>query len=181
MIVVDLDNNLAVYQSVANRTALTSLTRKRRDTVVLPVKFLRGGVVAELASGSTGTVGLKALGDFDGAFLASSTSWTKEGSATSTTYLFYLNLNTVALEALFTSDSVASLALALELSWVESARPQTVPGDVSFVVKNDYISGAEGAPTDVDAPLSFKLSSADGTQWEITITNDGQLTRTPLA
>jgi hypothetical protein len=166
MIVIDLDAGAAVYQGVTNRSPLTSLTRKRRDLVRLPVIFLRGGVQVQLASGSTGKCGVKKPGDYSEEFLASATSWTLEGTGSSAVYYFDLDLNTTEVEALFTSDAVESIAAALEVSWVESSRTTTIPGYISLTIQNDYIAGDEGVPTSgtpaYPLPAAIELKAEKG-------------------
>jgi hypothetical protein len=127
---------------------LPVLAAKRRDRFPVQVRFTRGGEVQELASGTTGKVGLKAAAEGPaGDFVALAASFTKTGGGTSATYSFDVNLNTTELEALFEDEPVAvPLLLEIEIAAtglrISSA---AVPVDVA----DDLIRGDEDAPTPV--------------------------------
>lgn len=138
----DLDDRLC--RTWAGQS-ISALTGKRRDRFLVEVRFTRGGVVQELASGATGILGLKKLNSYTTEYLAEALSWAKSGSGTSTTYTFDLNLNTTAFATEFSGDP-SQVAAVLEVEWLvgnfrESSR------SMPFNVANDYIRGNEGAAT----------------------------------
>jgi hypothetical protein len=147
MIVIDEDNGLVALQSLQNRTPLTSVTRKRRDTLILPVQFLKDGKTRELANGSTGILGIKEPNKFSEGFMAADLAWTKEGAGQNAVYYFAASLNSLPIEAKFTGDTIAEVKLQLELTWTEEGEDQTTTNDISLVVKNRYTQGDETAPT----------------------------------
>jgi len=142
--------------------AISAMQRKRRDTVLVEVRFTRGGVVQELAGGATGVCGVKKLGAFTAGFLASALSWTKSGSGVTTVYSFVLNLNTSQFNAEFTSNP-EKVAAAVEFEWVVGDyRYSSIAMPLN--VFNDYIRGDEGVPVDGDPvyPLPETILTKSG-------------------
>jgi hypothetical protein len=142
--------------------AISAMQRKRRDKVLVEVRFTRGGVAQELANGATGVCGVKKLKAFTAGFLASALSWTKSGSGVTTVYSFELNLNTTQFNTEFASNP-EKVAAALEVEWVV--------GDYRYSslamplnVFNDYIRGDEGVPVDGDPvyPLPDNILTKSG-------------------
>jgi hypothetical protein len=144
----DLDKGRLVT-SPGSGDGLAQLDFKRGDTLPVILRFTRGLTVTELASGATGSIGIKAVGNFDGSFLAADIGWTKTGTGTDTIYTFVLDLNTVALNTALgvgAAADIASLPVNFELEFVESGNTtssQTVLGTVF----NDVIRGGEEAAT----------------------------------
>ena len=146
MIVIDEDNGYVALQGLANRSPLTTITRKRRDSLILPVQFLTGGVTRELAAGSTGTLGIKEPGKYSDAYMAADLTWTQQGSGANAVYYFSASLNSELIEAKFTSDAIPKVDLQLELTWTENGDNLTTSNDIALIVKNRYIRGDENAP-----------------------------------
>lgn len=133
------------------RDQLASLTFKRGDTVPIALRFLTSSLVTELASGAAGKIGLKALGNYDGAFLAAATSWTKTGTGLTTVYNFTLNLATTELNTLLgvgAGADVPSTSGNFELEFVVDG-VTTSSNTVLATVNNDIIRGDESGPTDI--------------------------------
>jgi len=150
-------------------TGITKLAAKRGDLFSLEV------VPSGTISGAAGVLAAKSTYSGDPVALAPSwTSPTTEGAG----YVFSLNLNTTELNALFTGET-PEVALMAEITWTLSGVVRSTQ-TFSLVVAHDVWNGDEPAPTQANAALSFYLSSPDGSQWQISITNDGQLTREKL-
>jgi len=159
-----------VLLSPVNTIALT-----RRDLAAIDVQFIRGGRVVELSYGSTGQIGLK--DDYSDAPLALDGAWTERGTGAATRYQFSLNLNTAAIDALFSDDDGTASALAkIELEWNEAGTINTTL-PATATIFNDVLRGGEGVPM-VTAANNFKLLASDSSLWTITIDPDGMLTAT---
>lgn len=159
-----------VLLSPVNTIALT-----RRDLAAIDVQFIRGGRVVELSYGSSGQLGLK--DDYSDAPLALDDAWTERGTGTATRYQFSLNLNTAAIDALFSDDDgTASASAKIELEWNEAGTINTTL-PATATIYNDVLRGGEGVPM-VTAASNFKLLASDSSLWTITIDPDGMLTAT---
>ena len=141
-IAIDLDDR--TIRTWAGQVVAT-LTAKRRDRFPVEVRFIRGGVVQELATGATGAMGVKMAGAYAGGFLASATSWSKSGSSLNAVYTFDLALNTTEVETAFESDP-ASVSALLEVEWVQGTiRESSLSTELT--IHNDVIRGDEGIPS----------------------------------
>jgi len=144
---LDLDTR-SFIESVQFQRGISSLVLKRRDHLPVDVQFLSSGVVAELADGAAGKLGLKADKDFNGSFAASDLEWTKSGTGEATTYRFDLNLNTVQINALFAGvPTPSSVALMLEIEWAEGDL-RTSSNTLAVTLENDIVRGDEGIVED---------------------------------
>ena len=156
-----------VLLSPVNTIALT-----RRDLAAIDVQFIRGGRVVELSYGSSGQLGLK--DDYSDAPLALDDAWTERGTGAATRYQFSLNLNTAAIDALFSDDDgTASASAKIELEWNEAGTINTTL-PATATIFNDVLRGGEGVPM-VTAASNFKLLASDSSLWTITIDPDGTL------
>ena len=174
----DLDAGIFV-SGPGTRDRVDRLSFKRGDTVSLAVRFLRGIVVQELASGATGQIGLKELGEYDADLVAGATSWTKTGTTTSTVYTFELGLNTAELNALLAHDAtegndVASVDLMFEMEVIAGGITTSSP-TLTCTIQNDVIKNDElvPAPSAGQAPLILAdppVSAADAVPITLTIT-----------
>jgi hypothetical protein len=159
-----------VLLSPVNTIALT-----RRDLAAIDVQFIRGGRVVELSYGSSGQLGLK--DDYSNAPLALDNAWNERGVGTATRYQFSLNLNTAAIDALFTDDDgTASASAKIELEWSEAGTINTTL-PATATIFNDVLRGGEGVPL-ATAASNFQLLASDSSLWTITIDPDGMLTAT---
>lgn len=159
-----------VLLSPVNTIALT-----RRDLAAINVQFIRGGRVVELSYGSSGQLGLK--DDYSDAPLALDNAWSERGTGAATRYQFSLNLNTAAIDALFSDDDgTASASAKIELEWNEAGTTNTTL-PATATIFNDVLRGGEGVPM-VTAASNFKLLASDSSLWTITIDPDGMLTAT---
>ncbi len=150
---------MTIYVDIPSRTVVDSaslprptdsISLKRGDCLALEVVFLVNGTPTDLASGATGTVGLKETGDYSGNYLASASSWTWAGAGTGSYTFSGFNLNTTEINALFSRDESDAPAM-LEIEWVESGfttRSNTVPVDL----QNNVNQGDEGVPVDGNPP-----------------------------
>ena len=150
-------------------TGIAKIAAKRGDT------FLLEAVPSSTIEGAAGVFAAKAA--YSGTPVVFAGSWEApetEGAG----YLFSLDLNTSDLAALFTSE-IAEVTLLAEISWsLDGAIRSTQT--FSLVVARDVWRGDVPTPSPVEAAQSFLLSSPDLSQWQISITNDGQLERTKL-
>jgi hypothetical protein len=154
---------MRIFIDLDSRRILTTATRpasrlefKRRDNDAFEVQFLRAGAVQELPEGTVARVGLKATNDFAGEFLATDTL-AKSGTGLNAIYSGEFNLNTTALEQLF-SEEPQSLTAMLEVQWTTGTQvgsSLTLP----CVVHNDVIRGDEGDPSAL--PLFYTSETSD--------------------
>jgi hypothetical protein len=154
---------MRIYIDLDSRRILTSSMRpasqlefKRRDNDFFEVQFLRAGTVQSLPVGSISRVGVKATDDFAGAFLATDTL-SVSGTGFETVYTGNFNLNTVALEALFTAEP-ASVSAMMEVQWMSGSAvgsSLTLP----ITIFNDVIRGNEGDPAAL--PLFYTSTTSD--------------------
>jgi hypothetical protein len=168
----DLDRGRLV-SSPGSGDSLSSLDLKRGDTLPVILRFTRGLTVQELSSGATGRIGLKSVGDYDGAYLAADLEWTKSGTGTDTTYTFVLDLNTVAINtALGVGEpaDLASIPVNFELEFVESGNT-TSSQTVLATLHNDVNRGDEESPA--NAPSVALLR--DGTVQTLTTEQKAQV------
>jgi hypothetical protein len=136
------------------------------------VRFTRGYVPTALPDGAVGRIGIKPPGAQEGQFLVFSNEWAvslPEG-ALAPSYTFVLNLNTMAMEALF-ADAPESLRMMLEIEWqydlsgtpcTQTSRP------IPINITNDYIKGTEGTPEslpDYKATLAEALAGTANDKW----------------
>lgn len=175
LLVIDLESQTLV-QVAGSRSALQTVNFKRGDSARIEVQFVVGTTVQELSGTTiTGSFGLKEVGKYDTATcIVGPASWTKEGTGTSTKYVFTPSFNTAALNTLLahgdaddTNDEV-NVTLMGEISW-------TIDGAVystqqfSAVVANDILKGSEGPAIDVPAEQLSWLA-ANGIVYDPAIT-----------
>ena len=165
-----LNTDTGILSAAAtSSTGIQKLACKRGDTFLLEV------VPSASIEGATGVFAAKATYSSDPAVLGS--SWVApetEGDG----YLFSLDLNTEELLALFTGET-AEVSLLAEITWTLDGAVRSSQ-TFSLVVARDVWVGAEPTPSPVEAAASFLLSSPDGSQWTISITDAGQITREKL-
>ena len=143
-----------LVKSAASNVALDRLVLKRRDSLAVEVTFVARGAVASMPAGTTTTVALKrTFADSNFLALASGSPAT-------------LNLNTLPLEASFSSNP-ASISALLEIRW-------SVPGEttrtatLAVEVQNSVILGSEGTPEaipDGKATQAEAQAGTDHTKW----------------
>lgn len=175
---------MRIYIDIDTRRILTTATRpatrlefKRRDNDAFEVQFLRAGAVQSLPVGTIARVGVKATEDFAGEFLATDTL-SVSGTGADTVYTGAFNLNTAALEELFTEEP-ASITAMLEVQWMSGTyvgSSLTLP----ITIFNDVIRGNEGAPADL--PLFYTSSTPNflATQAEAEAGSDNTKWMSPL-
>ncbi|MEI6493197.1 MAG: hypothetical protein WCO94_11665 [Verrucomicrobiota bacterium] len=155
--------------AAGSATGIQKIACKRGDLFSLEV------VPSGTITGASGVLAAKTT--YSGEPVALASSWTApetEGAG----YVFSLNLNTTELNALFTGET-PEVTLLTEITWTLSGVVRSTQ-TFSLVVARDVWVGDEPTPSAVEAAASFLLSSPDGSQWTIAITNDGQLERTKL-
>ena len=165
-----LNIDTGILSAAATSSAgIQKLSCKRGDTFQLEV------VPSAAIEGAAGVFAAKATYSGDPAVLGS--SWVApetEGEG----YLFSLDLNTEELLALFTGE-VADVTLLAEITWTLDGAIRSTQ-TFSLVVARDVWVGSEPTPSPVEAAASFLLSSPDLSQWQISITDAGQIERTKL-
>ena len=143
-----------LVKSAASNVALDRLVLKRRDSLAVEVAFVARGALASMPSGTTTTVALKkTFADSNFLALASGEPPT-------------LNLNTVPLEASFSSNP-ASVSALLEIRW-------SVPGEttrtatLAVEIQNSVILGTEQTPEalpDGKATQAEAEAGTDNAKW----------------
>ncbi len=168
---IDLDRNRAV-NGVGQREPVSSLEFKRGDSARIEVIFFSGTTVVELTEPASGIFGIKETGKFDAAeFLVSALSWTKEGTGTSTVYVFTPSFNTAELNTLLAHDAddsndIASVETMLEIEWIENgflSSTQTITAIIANDVIKEEEMGADPAPT-MDAYIAARAVCYDRAQ-----------------
>lgn len=153
-----------LYEGVGNLRPISLLDFKRRDRGALSAIFVEDLAAIELPSGSTGRVGLKLRGDYDGTYLATAT-WTKSGTGEATVYNFDWNLNTSEIDAAFEDEDVqtedgeepAFLECMFEVQWSEGANKLSSTITVPARLHNDVIRGDEADPVSTAATRAFGI------------------------
>ncbi len=150
---IDLSKKQLI-KSAASNVALDRLVLKRRDSLAVEVVFVSRNAVASMPAGTTTSVALKrTFADSNFLALASGEPPT-------------LNLNTVPLEATFSSNPATVPAL-LEIRW-------SVPGEttrtatLSVEIQNSVILGTEATPAaipDGKATQAEATTGTDNTKW----------------
>ena len=150
---IDLSKKQLI-KSAASNVAHERLVLKRRDSLAIEVVFVSRNAVATMPAGTTTTVALKkTFADSNVLALASGEPPT-------------LNLNTVPLEATFSSNPATVPAL-LEIRW-------SVPGEttrtatLSVEIQNSVILGTEATPAaipDGKATQAEATTGTDNTKW----------------
>lgn len=158
------------------------LDLKRRDTDSIELQFLRNNIVQELPTGTTIRLGIKADGAYAGSFLATTSTFAKSGTGTSTKYLADLNLNTTDLNTAFSSATPPepdSLPAMLEVEWT-SGTNVTSSKTLPVTIANDVIRGNEGTPATL--PLFYTSSTSNflATQAEAEAGTDNTKWMSPL-
>ncbi len=182
---------MTIYVDIPSRTVVDSaslprptdsISLKRGDCLALEVVFLVNGTPTDLATGATGTVGLKESGDYSGNYLASASSWTWAGAGTGSYTFSGFNLNTTEINSLFSRDQSDAPAI-LEIEWVEGSyttRSNTVPVDL----QNNVNQGDEGVPTDGNPPYplpnALLTTSSFASEAQAVAGTDNSTVMTPL-
>lgn len=130
-----------------------------------------------LPAGATGVLAAKPAGEYTGDAVALDAAW-EEPQTSEAGHRFALSLHTTELDALFAGET-AEVKLMAEISWSVAGVVRSTQ-TFDLVVARDVWRGDEGAPDAIQAPLSFLLSSPDGSQWTISINDAGQLVREKL-
>ncbi len=150
---IDLSKKQLV-KSAASNVAHERLVLKRRDSLAIEVVFVSRNAVASMPAGTTTTVALKkTFADSNFLALASGEPPT-------------LNLNTVPIEASFSSNP-ASVSALLEIRWSvpgETTRTATVQAEI----QNSVILGTEQTPAaipDGKATQAEATTGTDNTKW----------------
>jgi hypothetical protein len=150
-LLVDLETG--AWSTWANAQT-SSISLRRRDRLVVAVRFGRGGQVVEWPENAAGTFAIKL--EFGGQFVALAPFWTPSGYGADRHYSFDVNLNTQELEALF-AEEPASVSLLAEVS-VTSGAQIFSSETLRVVVTNDVIRGDEGTPA---AAIELKATQAE--------------------
>jgi hypothetical protein len=152
---VDLDSDRLLGALDASGPILSAGRVKRGSNFTLPIQFLSGGVVQELASTATGILGFKPKGQYDNtSYCAAAGSWVKTGSGTSALYTFSVTFINSVMNALFDIDGdptndVALVELGGEIKWIDPNGTHETAPDFGLTVLNDINRGGETIPTTV--------------------------------
>jgi phenylpyruvate tautomerase PptA (4-oxalocrotonate tautomerase family) len=139
-----------------------SISLRRRDRLVVAVRFASGGQVVEWPSNAAGIFGLKQ--GFGEQFAALADAWTPSGYGADRHYSFDLSLNTQELESLF-AEEPASVSLLAEVS-VTSGTQIFSSQTLRVIVTNDVIRGDEGAPSETIEYKATQAEALEGTSDE---------------
>ncbi len=133
---------------------------RRRDTVPLELKAVKGGVFQELPTDTAMYAVLKNPESPGATALASAGSFTRSGAGSSAVYTMSLNLNTAPLNAAFASEP-ASVAAVLEIKLL-SAFFRLSSEPLVVTVQNDYGREAEMLPDVPSASAHLRRVGATG-------------------
>jgi hypothetical protein len=125
--------NRRFIKSAASNVALQTLVLKRRDQVPIEVIFVENGVAVSPVAGTQTTVALKTSFS-DSNFLALAAP----GST-------ILDLNTVPVEAAFSSSDPASIPAFLEIHWTAPSQALRT-ATLQVEIQNSVILGDEATP-----------------------------------
>lgn len=130
-----------------------------------------------LAEGATGVFCAKEKNVYSGDPVVLDGAWTAP-TGEDTEYVISTLLDNSALTALFAGET-ATVTLMCDLT-ITSAGKVYKSQLMDLVLTRSAYNGDEGSPDPTEAAGSFRLSSPDGSQWQISITNAGQLERTKI-
>ena len=196
-IFIDLDTG-NIIQGPTIYNTITSLSFKRGPVIPIAVSFVKDGVVVELdpsGTAATGVFGVKQVGEYESAYVISSSTWVKTGTGENTVYTFSLSTNTDPLNTLLgitgTETSAVendSVVLMGEVLWNTTIYGAGATPRFSAVVANNINQGFEGAVV-AGGPV-FNLAGAiagqviefDGTEWNpVTPSKGSSLPQTCVA
>ncbi|MEI6491588.1 MAG: hypothetical protein WCO94_03485 [Verrucomicrobiota bacterium] len=126
-------------------------------------------------AGASGTLAAKVSGTYSGDPVVLDAAWT---SLEAGGFEFVLDMTSEELLALFTGET-PSITLMAQMTF-------TVGGNVRRTQKFDLLCSrpvyraGEVTPRPTEAMPFFKLTAPDNSQWQISIENDGTITRTKL-
>ena len=141
-----------LVQGIGQRDQVSQLEFKRGDSSRIEVQFVSGTTVQELTEPATGIFGIKEADQYDADYIVSDVSWTKEGSGTSTLYVFEPNFNTTELNNLLghddanTANDKVFVDAMLEIEVTENGAIYSTQR-VTARLHNDVVKGSEGSPT----------------------------------
>ena len=144
--------NRRFVKSAASNVALQTLVLKRRDQVPLEVIFVENGVAVSPPLGTETTVALKSFFS-DSNFLAL--------AATGQTIL---DLNTVPVEAAFSSDQ-ASISAFLDVRWTAPSQALRT-ATLQVEIQNSVILGDEATPSTIPDGKATQSEAEGGTDNE---------------
>ena len=134
----------------------------------------------QLSPAATAVMTAKPNGQYSAAPVALAPSWSAP-SVMGAGYAIALQLNSGLLAALFPGPPVlSSVTLMADITIVDTGLNITTQ-TISLAVANSVGQPGDGTPSAALAKPSFLLSSLDGSQWQVSIGNDGQLSQTKLS
>lgn len=154
----------------ANGQPLRRIDAKQRDDLVLEV-FPDVALVE-------GSGLFAARTDYNQPLVALDANWDAPETENAG-YVFNVSLATEELETLF-SGGETEIILKGEIRWVSSGAARRTQTFDLVVARAVYLE-EDALPEPATAPDFFKLTSPDGSQWEVSITNEGVLQREKLA
>lgn len=170
---VDLDD-MRVTSSLGERSPVSEIRLKARDSARIGFQFHRSGVPQLLAAGTVLTFGIKQRNAFGGDYLASVTSFTAATTINtvdfedSDFYYGQLDLNTSEITTAIGTTEVQLLGMAeLEID-ISGAGQRNSTETIDVVILNDVNQGGEGTPTSADPPYP---SASEVARWKPGVTS----------
>ncbi|SDT86038.1 hypothetical protein SAMN05444156_0106 [Verrucomicrobium sp. GAS474] len=149
---IDLDRSVLV-SGPSNSAVVTQLAFKRGDTAALAVTFLQGQadggyLPVVLPTGTAFKFGLKAQGQYSGAFLVYTDAWTAPAGE-ATAYGLCPDFRSASLDTLLDPEGAGDLpqvSLMGEIAWTLPSGRKGSTRTFTALVANDLIKDTEGAP-----------------------------------
>ena len=164
---IDLDRSVLV-SGPSNNAVVTQLAFKRGDTVALAVTFLQlqaGGTAyapVVLPAGTAFKFGLKAQGQYSGAFIVYTDAWTAPAGE-GTSYTLCPDFHTSPLDALLDPEGngdLPQISLMGEIAWTLPSGQKASTRTFTALVANDLIKDTEDAPA-AAAPGYYTAGQSD--------------------
>src|SRR5687768_8883103 len=163
---VDLDT-LTLIESPGTRSPVETMWAKRGTSKRLDLQFVRNGEPEMLPASAQIRFGLKPTGEYDGAFVVFTDTFTEPADA-SGFYTGFANFNTETLNTLLgspdgvTANDEESVELMAEFSWLIPGEDNPEKSQTFTVqVDNAVDNGDEAAPSEAGPSLNSRLTAAE--------------------
>lgn len=132
------------------KSPLPELSFKRGDSATVNLAFVSGNTSLSAVSGKSLKFGVKQAGDYDGAYLVYTDTYTTAG----TNYVLKPSFNTTNLNALLSGD-IASVAGMLEVTWSDNGIDEFSSNTQAITINNDVNKLGEAPPYVLPVPLEW--------------------------
>lgn len=146
-----VDLNSLSMQDNPDVSSFSGITFKRSTLQFVQIQFVSRGASASMLSGTTASLGLKSLGQWEGIFLCAILGMTS--NPVSGFFEGYLNTNTTQIDAALQYGNVppndlSSTPCMAEIAWQSPGQAApTRSNTVNGTINNCVITGLEGATT----------------------------------